>query len=586
MIMNTTTKKAGSKVKAENRYPKIYKDAVRNNFSFLKQTIKVEDLFAKSIPLTLEGGALVPLCELHAADKALLEKLVHWRKAYASLYSTKVPATAAGVKKWCMDLYKAKDSILFLIVDLSGNAIGHIGITGAINNNGEMEIENAVLGSNGLQSGILSNAVKALIKWALEIVFPQIISVKVAGSDTRAIDFYKKLSFAKDGKKTGKTPLRMVYAPAKIKKAKEIILTAGPSISAREMSYTQDAARYGWNHQMDKYLKRLEAQFAEYVGTKYAIPTSCCTGALHLAVAACGIGPGDEVIVPETTWVATANSAIYNGATPIFADIQSDSWCMDPDSFESLITKRTKAVMPVHLYGHPAEMDRIMAIARKHHLHVIEDAAPAIGTEFKGQKTGSFGDFAAFSFQGAKMLVSGEGGMLVTSNDELYKKVYSLWDQGRTPGTFWINEVGWKYKMSNLSAALVLGQLERSDEMIEKKRTIFSWYAEGLKGVPHIKLNYETPWARSICWMSSIFLDPKAGITRDGLREALKKLNVDTRPVFPAISQYPMWPRKQEMKPVAKLVGEQSINLPSGVCLKHEQVDYICDCMRKILGKL
>jgi len=241
--------------------------------------------------------------------------------------------------------------------------------------------------------------------------------------------------------------------------------------------------------------------------------------------------------------------------------------------------------MPVHLYGHPARMDKIMEIARKHNLYVIEDAAPSIGAEFQGQKTGTFGDFAAFSFQGAKLVVTGEGGMLVTNSDELYKKVHTIWDQGRTPGTFWINEIGWKYKMSNIQAAIGLGQLERVDELIEAKRRIFSWYAEGLKGVSYVELYHELPWARSIYWMCNIVLDEYAGITRDELRKTLKTRNVDTRPVFPAISQYPIWPKPQQPQLNALRIGNQGINLPSGVCLKHEEVEYVCNCIRGILTK-
>ena len=246
----------------------------------------------------------------------------------------------------------------------------------------------------------------------------------------------------------------MRYAPQRTDIGAELILTAGPSISAREASYTLDAARRGWNNEWNKYIRRFESTFADYVGVKYALSTSSCTGALHLALSALGIGPGDEVIVPDVTWVATANAVVYVGATPVFADIDPQTWCLDPKSLQEAITSHTKAIIPVHLYGHPAEMDKIMAIAQAHNLYVVEDAAPAIGAEFRGQKTGTFGHFAAFSFQGAKLAVTGKGGILVTNDETLYKKVYALWDQGRTPGTFWINEVGWKYKMSNVQAAL------------------------------------------------------------------------------------------------------------------------------------
>ena len=225
-----------------------------------------------------------------------------------------------------------------------------------------------------------------------------------------------------------------------------------------------------------------------------------------------------------------------------------------------------------------------MAIAREHNLRVVEDAAPSIGAEVLGRRTGSFGDFAAFSFQGAKLAVTGEGGMLVTNDDALYERALSIWDQGRKPGTFWIQSNGLKYKMANTLAAIGLGQLERNDAMVEAKRRIFRWYEEGLAGVPGVKLNREMPWARSIYWMTSLLLDEGASLSRDGLRDALKQRKVDSRPVFPAISQYPIWPVRQAPQPTASRIGERAINLPSGVCLRREEVDYVCRCLRDILG--
>ncbi len=342
--------------------------------------------------------------------------------------------------------------------------------------------------------------------------------------------------------------------------------------------------RHGWNDQWNKYLRRFEESFAEYVGVKHALAFSSCTGALHLALLALGIGKGNEVIVPELTWVATANAVLYTGATPIFADVEEDSWCLDAASVESRITPRTKAVMPVHLYGQPARMDRIMAVARAHNLYVVEDAAPSIGAECNGQRTGSFGHFGCFSFQGAKLLVTGEGGMLLTNDTDLYKRAYKIWDQGRVPGSFWIDYNGWKYKMANVQAAIGLGQLERVEELVEAKRRIFGWYAEGLAGVPHIRLNREIPGTRSIYWMTSIYLEDSCPLTRDTLRAELSKRNVDTRAVFPAISQYPIWPVKQAPQPRGTRIGERALNLPSGVCLKREQVKYVCAQIRELLG--
>jgi perosamine synthetase len=239
--------------------------------------------------------------------------------------------------------------------------------------------------------------------------------------------------------------------------------------------------------------------------------------------------------------------------------------------------------MPVHLYGHPARMDEIAAIAGEHGLRVVEDAAPSIGAEVNGRRTGGLGDAAGFSFQGAKLLVAGEGGMLVTDDDELYERARYLWGMGHE-GDFWIGAIGWKYRMSNVQAAVALGQLERVDELVEAKRRIFDWYAEELDGVAGLELNRETPWARSIYWMTSVRVRPESGLTRDEMRAALREQEVDTRPVFPAISRYPMWERRQLPGRVADLVGGEAINLPSGVCLRRDEVARVCSAMRSAVA--
>jgi perosamine synthetase len=300
---------------------------------------------------------------------------------------------------------------------------------------------------------------------------------------------------------------------------------------------------------------------------------------------ALNIGPGDEVIVPDLTWVATANAVRYVGAVPVFADVEIDSWNIDPNSIESLITIRTKAIVAVHLYGYPARMTRILDIAKKYNLKVVEDAAPAIGAEWGGKRCGSFGSFAAFSFQGAKLMVTGEGGMLVTDDEALYKRALKIWDQGRDPSrVFWIDGEGVKYKMSNLQAAVGLAQLERVDEMIEMKTRLSSWYRSGLEEVPYLSFNSAVEGGKSIHWMTSILLDLHAPVTRDELMAKLKRRNVDTRCTFPSISQYPIWPQKSKPKPTALMIGERGINLPSGVCLSKGEVDYVCAQIREILA--
>jgi perosamine synthetase len=592
---------------SESRRIRAYQATVRRHFSFLKETARLDDLLTRSIALPGGIGYLAPVCALHSEDERLLETLARWRNENVFAYPSQFQATVESTRSWLRDrVLAAPDRMLFLVLQKHGRLIGHMGLANALDDQARLEMDNIVRGVKGRDPGLMAAAMDALLDWTQEMLAPEQIYLRVLDDNAHAIAFYEKLGFALDRllplrrheQEDGvfyRTPaesdrdfpdrhfLRMVYAPQRPFRGEDLLLTAGPSISAQEVSYVVDAARNGWNHEWNKYLTRFEQAFAEYLGVRYALATSSCTGALHLALLALGIGPGDEVIVPDLTWVATANAVAYAGATPVFADVEPDSWCLDAESLRGKITSRTKAVIPVHLYGHPAHMDAILPVAAAHGLRVIEDAAPAVGAEYQGQRCGSFGDFSCFSFQGAKLLVTGEGGMLLTNDDALYERAGKLWDQGRVPGSFWINELGWKYKMSNLQAALGLGQLERVEALIEAKRRIFRWYEEGLDGVPYIRFQREVSGTRSIYWMTSIVLEDGAPLARDALRARLRQHNIDTRPTFPAISRYPHWSRRQEPQPVANGIGERGINLPSGVGLRREQVDYVCACLREEL---
>jgi perosamine synthetase len=362
----------------------------------------------------------------------------------------------------------------------------------------------------------------------------------------------------------------------------KIIQTAGPSIGQREIDYVLDAVKNGWYENWNGYLNKFEKKFAEFIGTKHAIPTSSCTGALHLSLAALGIKKGDEVIVPDTSWIATAAVVTYVQAKPIFVDIDSESFTINPEKIEDAITKNTKAIMPVHLYGHPANMDPINEIADEHNLFVIEDAAPSIGAEYKQRKTGTLGDISGFSFQGAKLMVTGEGGMLLTNDDKLFDKAASLANQGRDPIIpFKINEIGLKYKMSNLQAALGLAQLERINELIDKKREIYNWYFSRLSDIPGIQISIEKDWAHSIHWMTSIILSNDLSIKRDDLQSKLLTKGIDSRPLFPPMSSFPMF--KKMHNPVSEFVGKRGINLPCPLNLTETQVNYVCDELIKIV---
>jgi perosamine synthetase len=312
--------------------------------------------------------------------------------------------------------------------------------------------------------------------------------------------------------------------------------------------------------------------------------TSSCTGALHLALLALGIGPGDEVLVPEVTWVASASAVRYVGAKPVFVDVDPVTWTIDPIAISKQINSRTRAIIPVHLYGYAASMALIIEIANQFSLFVVEDAAPAIGTLFDNKSVGTFGDFGCFSFQGAKLLVTGEGGMLVSNNDELFAKAKKLQDHGRKPGTFWIEELGYKYKMNNLTAAFGLAQLERAHNQIERKRRLNAWYREGLEDLACIRFQEEAVNTRSICWMTSFVLNEESRLSRDQLIVELKGRGIDSRPVFPAISQYPIWGYSPEVQMVSKHIGDNGINLPSGVSLNKSSVNHVIDSIRNILG--
>lgn len=358
----------------------------------------------------------------------------------------------------------------------------------------------------------------------------------------------------------------------------------GPWITTKEIDYVKDACANGWYNNWNDYINRFERMMCEYTGAKYALSTSSCTGALHIAMAALGIKPEDEVIVPETTWIASVACVCYMGAKPVFVDVQKDTWCMDTECFKKAITSKTKAVIPVHMYGHPADMDAINEIARREGISVIEDAAPGIGSKYNGRPAGSLGLAAAFSFQGAKPLVTGEGGMLVTSDADFYERAYYFWDHCRDKSKVLFNTgVGFKYKMPNIVAALGLGQLERADEIIEKRRQIFFWYKKRLADIEGLRMNVERPGVYNNFYVPTIILEDDFCITTESLMKKMDECGVKNRPFFRCISKFPMF--KPVKAPVADWLSARGINLPCATTLTEEDVDYASKIIRKYLLK-
>jgi len=361
-----------------------------------------------------------------------------------------------------------------------------------------------------------------------------------------------------------------------------------PSITELEVSYATDAARNGWGEKCYEYINRFEETFKSHLGVKYAIATSSCTGALHMGFSALGIGPGDEVIMADTNWIATAAPIVYLGAKPVLVDILPDSWCIDPDLAEAAITPRTKAIIAVHLYGNLCDMDRLLAIGKKHGIPVIEDAAEAIGSVYHGNQAGSMGKFGSFSFHGTKTLTTGEGGMFVTNDADLYEMVLTRSNHGRTRGQtkeFWPDMVGFKYKMSNIQAAIGCAQIERIDELITRKREIFAYYFKSLGKAPTITMNPEPPDTTNGFWMPTVVFAPKSGVTRELLMERFQQENIDARVLFWPLSSLPMFtPQPENIH--AWDIPQRAINLPSFHDMTLAQQDCVADVVaRRLDGK-
>lgn len=359
-----------------------------------------------------------------------------------------------------------------------------------------------------------------------------------------------------------------------------------PSITEKEVEYATDAARNGWGDRCYEYIDLFEEKFREFTGSHYAIATSSCTGALHMGLAALGVGHGDEVILADTNWIASAAPITYLGAKPVFVDVLPDTWCIDPDQIEAAITPMTKAILAVHLYGNLCDMDRLLEIGAKHGIPVIEDSAEAIGSYWNGHHAGTMGAFGAFSFHGTKTLTTGEGGMFITQDKALYEKVLTLSNHGRAAGQtkqFWPDMVGFKYKMSNIQAAIGCAQMERIEELVAAKRRVFSYYAEALGDLP-LKMNPEPVGTQNGYWMPSIVVDEGIEFDREKLLAIFKADNIDGRVFFWPLSMLPMFTRKPE-NIVSYGLYERAINLPAYHDLTDKDMERVVSHIRHHFGK-
>jgi perosamine synthetase len=364
-----------------------------------------------------------------------------------------------------------------------------------------------------------------------------------------------------------------------------VIPIAEPCIGEEELIGVINAVKSGWISSKGKFIPEFEEKFASYCGAKYGVATSNGTVALHLALAALGMGERAEVIVPSLTFIATANAVRYTRATPLFVDSNPDYWGIDPARIEEAITPKTRAIIPVHLYGHPCDMDPIMDIARRHNLYVVEDAAEAHGAEYKGRRVGSFGDIGCFSFYGNKIITTGEGGMCITSDKALAEKMRILRDHGMNPSKkYWHDVVGFNYRITNLQAAVGVAQIEKLDTFIAKKREIARWYSECLHELEEkgfVKLHPEMSWARCVYWMYTILVQDGFGLSRDELMVKLEENGVETRPFFYPIHTMPPY-RLTGWKTTAEELSKRGISLPTSISLSAKQVEDIATIIRKL----
>jgi len=576
--------------------------SVENRFQswaqFIKSAPTIKEVALRSIEFSIQKTKyfLVPFCESDVSNDFKVSLLSSWRIAHEYAYPTRFDVNDTGTQRWLKNLVILNERrVLFWVTDSNFSPIGHLGLI--LNDQGSIEVDNVLKGVKGHQR-LFEFSMLELEELVKSEIGTTALVLKVLGSNERAINFYERLGYKEKSRKglqwethetssslvESETPTEYLIEMSKNlehnSKVPELILTAGPSISSREAVYVNEAVTTGWNSRHSDFIKAFEAEFAEKLGVKYAMTTSSCSGALHLSLLSLGIGKGDEVIVPDITWVATASAVAYTGATPVFADVDKKSWNISVETIAPLVTSKTKAIIPVHLYGYGAPMSSLADFARANGLYLVEDAAPAIGTEVDGKLAGSFGDFGCFSFQGAKLLVTGEGGMLVTNNKDLYDKAWKIQDHGRKPGTFWIDELGYKYKMNNITAALGLAQIQRADVQILRKREINSLYRRYLGNNQFLEFQEEIEGTKSICWMNSITLTDQISSSVTELAIFLKQNGVDSRPVFPTIHNYPMW-ETDIVNANAAYVSERSLNLPSGVRLSDDSISKVADLINK-----
>lgn len=355
-----------------------------------------------------------------------------------------------------------------------------------------------------------------------------------------------------------------------------------PWLSDNVRRYVLDCVDSGWISSLGEYVGRFEREFARFCEARHGVACSNGTTALHLALVTLGIGPGDEVLVPDLTFVATANVVRYTGATPVLVDADPVTWTLDPADARRKVTSRTRAIIPVHIYGHPVDLDPLLELAAQHDLSVVEDAAEAHGARYKGRRVGAIGRIGAFSFYGNKIITTGEGGMLVTNDPALAERAAFLRDHAMDPRRrYYHPEIGFNYRMTNIQAAIGCAQLEQAEAILDRRKAIAAAYYAGIADVPGLTLPPAAPWAENVYWMYSVLIEPAFGRDREAVREGLRARGVDSRPFFVPLHELPPY-RSDAPFPRATALSRRGINLPSGTGLTLDEIATVCRALREL----
>ena len=432
---------------------------------------------------------------------------------------------------------------------------------------------------NGLGARLVEHAVEQA-----RTLGSRVVRAKVAADNEPSLRAYRAAGFVETAREPrGAQPPYLILH----RELGDVPIPVGsPSLVGRELEYVTECLASGWISSGGRFVGRFERAFAAYCGAGHGVATSSGTTALHVGLLALGLRPGDEVVVPSLTYVATANAVRYCGARPILVDVDPHTWTLDPAAVEAAVTPRTRGIIAVHLYGHPADMAPLRDIADGHGMFVLEDAAQAHGAAYRGRSAGELGDAAAFSFFANKILSTGEGGMLVTDRLQVADRARRLAGQGQDPERrYWFPEIGFNYRMTNVAAAIGLAQVERADWHLERRREVGGWYRESLADHPDLRPSGEADWAQSSRWMTSVVLGDRVSASRDEVIADLGRRGIETRPVFPPMHMLPMYAETGGRSfPVADRLGRRGLTLPSSAALSRSQVDRVCEALADAVG--